>query len=99
MGQVLAKLGIGVAVNVLAMSGADNTLGTWKRNVDKTKSTGGRAIKNLPTVREEPTAESRRRVRENIWMAPPSSPTTPPNMTVRSTRSPERLGIRFPLNR
>ena len=34
------------------MSGADNTLGTWKRNIDKSKSTGGRALKSLTTVRE-----------------------------------------------
>src|SRR5260370_17747833 len=52
MRHILAKLAIGVALTVLAMSGADNTLGTWKRDVDKTKSTGGRPIKNLTTVRE-----------------------------------------------
>jgi len=52
MRHILAKLPIGIAITVLAMSGADNTLGTWKRNVDKTKVTGAKPLKSLTTVRE-----------------------------------------------
>jgi hypothetical protein len=52
MRNILANLIIGVGFTVLAMSGADNSLGTWKRNVDKTKSSAPATVKSLTTVRE-----------------------------------------------
>jgi hypothetical protein len=52
MRHILAKLAMGTALTVLGMAGADNTLGTWKCNVDKTKSSGAPTLKSLTTVRE-----------------------------------------------
>ncbi len=44
MRNVLSKVLIGVAVAAIAMFGADNSIGTWKRNVAKSKYTP--AVKN-----------------------------------------------------
>jgi ABC-type xylose transport system substrate-binding protein len=39
MRNIVAKLVIGVAITTIGMYGADNSIGTWKRNVAKSKST------------------------------------------------------------
>ncbi len=39
MRNVLSRVFIGVAVTAIAMFGADNSIGTWKRNVAKSKVT------------------------------------------------------------
>jgi hypothetical protein len=39
MRNFVAKLVIGVAITSIGMYGADNSIGTWKRNIDKSKST------------------------------------------------------------
>jgi hypothetical protein len=39
MRSVLARLVIGVAVTAIAMFGADNSIGTWKRNIETYKVT------------------------------------------------------------
>jgi hypothetical protein len=39
MRNILGKLFIGMAITAIAMFGADNSIGTWKRNVDKSKLT------------------------------------------------------------
>jgi hypothetical protein len=39
MRNIIAKLVIGVAITTIAMYGADNSIGTWKRNVAKSTST------------------------------------------------------------
>ena len=54
MRNVLSRVLIGVAVTAIAMFGADNSIGTWKRNVAKSKSTPANKnpIKNLTLVYE-----------------------------------------------
>jgi hypothetical protein len=54
MRKILARLVIGVAITAIGVCGADNSLGTWKRNVTKSKSSTPNAnpIKSLTTVRE-----------------------------------------------
>jgi hypothetical protein len=39
MRNILVKLFIGTAITSIAMFGADNSIGTWKRNIEKSKST------------------------------------------------------------
>src|ERR1039457_396768 len=39
MRNILVKLFIGTAITSIAMFGADNSIGTWKRNIDKSKAT------------------------------------------------------------
>jgi hypothetical protein len=39
MRNILAKVFIGMAITSIAMFGADNSIGTWKRNIEKSKST------------------------------------------------------------
>ena len=39
MKKIIAKLVIGLAITAVGMFGADNSLGTWKRNIEKTKFT------------------------------------------------------------
>lgn len=52
MRRILARLVISVAITAIGIFGADNSLGTWKRNVDKSKGSGPRTVKSLTTVRE-----------------------------------------------
>jgi hypothetical protein len=52
MRRILARLVIGVAITAIGVFGADNSLGTWKRNTEKSKSSGPRTVKSLTTVRE-----------------------------------------------
>lgn len=54
MRRILAKLIIGVAIAAIGMFGADNSIGTWKRNVAKTKYTPPETnpITSLTMVRE-----------------------------------------------
>src|SRR5882762_6247759 len=54
MRKILARLVIGVAITAIGVFGADNSLGTWKRNVTKSKSStpNTNPIKSLTTVRE-----------------------------------------------
>ena len=52
MRKVLARLAIGVAITAIGLFGADNSLGTWKRNFEKTTGSGPRTVKSLTTVRE-----------------------------------------------
>src|ERR1035438_9868594 len=39
MRNILVKLFIGTAITSIAMFGADNSIGTWKRNIEESKST------------------------------------------------------------
>ncbi len=41
-----------ILVAAVAVFGADNSLGTWKRNIDKSKSSNPPTVKSLTTVRE-----------------------------------------------
>lgn len=54
MRNVTVKVLIGMAVTAIAMFGADNSIGTWKRNVARSKSTPAakNPIKSLTSVRE-----------------------------------------------
>ena len=52
MRRIVARLVIGVAITAIGIFGADNSLGTWKRNIDKTKGSGPRTVKSLTTMRE-----------------------------------------------
>ena len=54
MRRIIAKLIIGVAITAIGMFGADNSIGTWKRDVAKTKSTppATNPITSLTMVRE-----------------------------------------------
>ncbi len=48
----MKKLAIAAMLTAVAMFGADNTIGTWKRKIDPTKSTGPQAVKSFTTKRE-----------------------------------------------
>ena len=52
MQSICAKLVIGVAITAIGIFGADNSLGTWKRNIDKSTGSSPRTVKSLTTVRE-----------------------------------------------
>ena len=54
MRKIVAKLMIGVVIAAIGMFGADNSIGTWKRNVAKTKYTppATNPITSLTMVRE-----------------------------------------------
>src|SRR6266403_5252245 len=52
MQSIFARLVIGVAITAIGVFGADNSLGTWKRNVDKSTGSSPRTVKSLTTVRE-----------------------------------------------
>jgi hypothetical protein len=54
MRNIVAKLVIGVAITTIGMYGADNSLGTWKRNVAKSTSTtpSKNPVKSLTIVNE-----------------------------------------------
>jgi len=52
MRNVLLKVFMGVAITSVAMFGADNSIGTWKRNIEKSKANPAPAnpIKSLTLV-------------------------------------------------
>ena len=52
MQSILAKLVLGLSITTIGIFGADNSLGTWKRNIDKSTGSGPRTVKSLTTVRE-----------------------------------------------
>jgi hypothetical protein len=54
MRTIVAKLIIGMAITAIGMFAADNSLGTWKRDVAKTKTTPPvpNPITSMTTVRE-----------------------------------------------
>jgi hypothetical protein len=53
MRDALLKVFVGLAITSIAMFGADNSVGTWKRNVQKSKSTPvANPITSLTIVRE-----------------------------------------------
>lgn len=53
MGRILCTAFVVLALTTLAASGADNSLGTWKLNIEKSKYTPEpMPVKNLTTVRE-----------------------------------------------
>ena len=54
MRNIIAKLMVGVAITAIGMYGADNSLGTWKRNIEKSKSSTQTAspYKSATMVRE-----------------------------------------------
>ena len=45
-------MSFGVAITTIGLFGADNSLGTWKRNLEKTTGSSPRTVKSLTTVRE-----------------------------------------------
>jgi hypothetical protein len=53
MRTILTRLIVGVAITTLAALGADNTIGTWKLNVEQSKfNPGALPIKSLTVLRE-----------------------------------------------
>jgi hypothetical protein len=52
MRNIAAKLVIGVAITAIGMFGADSTVGTWKYNAAKSKTTSTNPIKSQTDVRE-----------------------------------------------
>ncbi len=52
MQRIAAKLIFGVAITVLGMFAADNSIGTWKYNPDKSKPASSTMFKNRTDVRE-----------------------------------------------
>jgi hypothetical protein len=40
MRNILSKVFIGMAITAIAMFGADNSIGTWKRNIEKSALRG-----------------------------------------------------------
>ena len=52
MPRIAAKLVIGLAITAIGMFAADNSIGTWKFNPAKSKSTSTNPIKSQTDVRE-----------------------------------------------
>lgn len=52
MRNILSKLCIGFVVTATVALGADNSLGTWKLNLEKSKFSPGAPVKSLTTTRE-----------------------------------------------
>ena len=52
MRSIVAKLFIGMAITAIGMFGADSSLGTWKYNAAKSKTTSTNPIKSQTDVRE-----------------------------------------------
>jgi hypothetical protein len=53
MRKILTRAFIGLAITTIAVCGADNSIGTWKLNIEKSKYTPAPfPIKNLTTTRE-----------------------------------------------
>jgi glucose/arabinose dehydrogenase len=52
MRSIMLRLVIGVAITAIGMFGADSSLGTWKLNVAKSKTTGSNPAKSRTEVRE-----------------------------------------------
>lgn len=52
MQHILVKSILMAAVSVISVLGADNSLGTWKLNMDKSKFTPSAPVKSLTTMRE-----------------------------------------------
>ena len=52
MRRIATKLFIGVAITAIGMLGADSSLGTWKYNAAKSKSTSTNPTKSQTDVRE-----------------------------------------------
>jgi hypothetical protein len=53
MRRIVARLIVGIAITTIGMFGADNSLGNWKRNIEKSKSTppSTNPITSMTTVR------------------------------------------------
>ncbi len=52
MRRTTAKLFIGMAITAIGMFGADSSLGTWKYNAAKSKTTSANPFKSMTDVRE-----------------------------------------------
>jgi hypothetical protein len=52
MRNVLTQITIGVVVTAIGAFAADNSLGTWKLNMEKSKFSPSTPVKSLSTVRE-----------------------------------------------
>ena len=52
MRNIVAKLVIGIAITTIGMYGADNSIGTWKRNIEKSTSTTPSTVTSLTMVLE-----------------------------------------------
>ena len=52
MRSVVAKLAIGAAITAIGMFGADSSVGAWKFNAAKSKTTAANPIKSQTDVRE-----------------------------------------------
>ena len=52
MRYILMKLTIGLAVTAIGAFAADNSLGTWKLNMEKSKFTPSAPVKSLTSTRE-----------------------------------------------
>jgi len=50
--NILQKFVLGIAITVTVALGADNSLGTWKLNMEKSKFTPSAPVKSLTTTRE-----------------------------------------------
>jgi hypothetical protein len=52
MGRIVAKLFVGLAITAIGMFGADSSVGTWKYNVAKSKTTTTNPTKSQTDIRE-----------------------------------------------
>ena len=52
MRNILTKLIIGMAITAIGVFAADNSLGTWKLNMEKSKFTPSAPVKSLTSTRE-----------------------------------------------
>jgi len=96
----LRKVGyiIAVAITAIGMFGADNSLGTWKRNFDKTNGSKPRTVKSLTTVREASDGGVRvTSTGENVDGTPINS--TRQIRRAKNIPSPEHLGTPSPSNK
>jgi hypothetical protein len=52
MRNILTHVAIGIAITAIAAFAADNSLGTWKLNMEKSKFSPSTPVKSLSTARE-----------------------------------------------
>jgi hypothetical protein len=85
MRSVLSKAALSIALTAVAALGADNTLGTWKLNVARSKlASNPFPLKALTVVREASGDGAKVTSTGNGLMAPRSTPATRPSTMARN---------------
>jgi hypothetical protein len=100
MRNILVKLFTFSVITAMGVFGADESLGTWKLNMGKSKFNPTAPVKSLTTTRV--AAEGGVKLATTGEQADGkqrSTPATPSNMMATTIRWPVLRGIQFPSNR